>query len=139
MCQDHEQLFSALRKSSFRRRFTLKRRERTYMDRHGMDLVLAHARRFVEERLQPAHPIHDGKQTPMRGHPVFVAQHATATCCRSCLWRWHKIPRYRPLTDAQIERVVAVIGYWLASQGQNGPPNQHVSAEPDLFSAQRSG
>ncbi len=26
----------------------------------------------------------------MKGHPVFVAQHATATCCRECIRKWHK-------------------------------------------------
>jgi hypothetical protein len=34
----------------------------------------------------------------MRGHPVFIAQHATATCCRGCLAKWHDIPAGRALT-----------------------------------------
>ncbi|WP_251023391.1 DUF4186 family protein [Streptomyces sp. ISL-10] len=31
--------------------------------------------------------------------PVFVAQHATATCCRTCLERWHVVPAGRALDD----------------------------------------
>ena len=53
----------------------------------------------------------------MRGHPVFVAQHATATCCRSCLHKWHAIPRGRALDDDEIGRVVAIVLAWLADQG----------------------
>ena len=63
--------------------------EREYLDRKGLDVVLAHAADFIEKRLAPAYPTNDGKQTPMRKHPVFVAQHATATCCRGCLEKWH--------------------------------------------------
>jgi len=44
-----------------------------------------HARDFVNECLAPELPKNDGKQTPMKNHPVFIAQHATATCCRKCL------------------------------------------------------
>jgi hypothetical protein len=77
--------------------------------------VLDHARGFVIERLAPAKPRNDGKQTPMRGHPAFAAQHATATCCRGCLEKWHYIPRGEPLTDEQIEYVLEVLGRWLQS------------------------
>ena len=52
-----------------------------------MDVVLAHARALLEERIAPANPPNDGKQTPMLGHPVFVAQHATASCCRAVAWQ----------------------------------------------------
>jgi hypothetical protein len=61
----------------------------------------------------PAAPRNDGKQTPYRGHPVFVAQHATATCCRTCLERWHALPKGRELTAAQQGYVVDVICRWI--------------------------
>src|SRR3546814_7102519 len=60
--------------------------------------------RIVEKRLAPAEPVNDGKQTPMRGHPVLIAQHATATCCRSCLAKWHGIPAGRLLDAAEQRR-----------------------------------
>ena len=82
----------------------------------GTETVLAHARDFVAQRLAPARPANDGKQTPFRGHPVFVAQHATATCCRGCLSKWHGIPAGRPLTADEQDHVVAAIERWLDMQ-----------------------
>ena len=46
---------------------------------------------IIFKREAPAFIHNDGKQTPTKGHPVFVAQHATATCCRECIRKWHKI------------------------------------------------
>ena len=73
-------------------------------------------RDFVRQRLAPARIPNDGKQTPMRGHPVFIAQHATATCCRGCLKKWHDIPKGRELTDKEQEYVVSIIMNWLYRQ-----------------------
>lgn len=70
----------------------------------------------VVKRLAPALPANDGKQTPMRGHPVFIAQHATATCCRGCLAKWHNIPQGVSLSEEQQRYIVAVIYHWLVVQ-----------------------
>ncbi len=80
-----------------------------------------HARDLITKRLAPAEPYHDGKQTPYRGHPVFVAQHATATCCRSCLLRWHQIPKGRELTREERGYVVDVICRWIEREVANPP------------------
>jgi hypothetical protein len=112
-----DDVFAALAGSAFRRRFRLQEREREYLRTRGADTVLAHARDFVARRLAPADPVNDRKQTPYRGHPVFVAQHATATCCRSCLEKWHGIPRGRELTADEQEHVVAALARWLDGQG----------------------
>lgn len=106
-------LFERLARSTFRSRFHLREAERAYLERKGIAEVLEHARRFVAERLAPAEPANDGKQTPYRNHPVFVAQHATGTCCRGCVSKWHGIPKGRPLTEEEQERLVRVIGAWL--------------------------
>jgi hypothetical protein len=90
------------------------------MRAQGGAAVLAHAHAFVAERLAPARPANDGKQTPFRGHPVFVAQHATATCCRGCLSKWHGIPAGRPLTADEQGHVVAAIERWLDMQLSTG-------------------
>ena len=59
------------------------------------------------------------KQTPMKGHPVFIAQHATATCCRGCLKKWHRIEKERALNDDEVEFVVEmVLGWILEKAGQ---------------------
>lgn len=111
-----DELFAALARSRFRRSFALGPKEREYLAAKGATTVLGHARDFIAQRLAPAAPRNDGKQTPFRGHPVFVAQHATATCCRGCLAKWHGIERGRPLTAEEQAHVVAAIARWLEDQ-----------------------
>lgn len=111
--RDLDRVFDGLAGSAFRRRFALGPKERQYLAEKGLPTVLEHARDFVGKRLAPAEPARDGKQTPFRGHPVFVAQHATATCCRGCLAKWHGIAGGRALTEAEQAHVVAAIGRWL--------------------------
>jgi hypothetical protein len=114
--RDLDDAFAALEKSSFRRRFALGPKERDYLAAKGMGTIIDHARDFIAGRLAPAAPANDGKQTPFRGHPVFVAQHATATCCRSCLAKWHGIAAGRELTAEEQARAVAAIERWLVAQ-----------------------
>ena len=114
--RDLDDLFTALAESSFRSRFALNQQHREYVRQKTLPVVLQHARRFVLERLAPAEPRNDGRQTPMKGHPAFAAQHATATCCRSCLAKWHYIEQGRLLSPEQIEYVVEVIQRWLRMQ-----------------------
>ena len=99
--------------SEFRSRFRLSRGERAYLAERGWEVIRAQAEKVVRERLAPARPARDGRQTPMRGHPVFTAQHATATCCRGCLAKWHGIPAGRQLSDAEIRYAVEMILGWL--------------------------
>ena len=114
--RDLDDVFGRLGTSGFRRRFRLGERERAYLSQRGLPTVLDHARDFISKRLAPAEPLNDGKQTPMRGHPVFIAQHATGTCCRSCLAKWHGITAHRPLSAAEQNHVVRAIGRWLEQQ-----------------------
>lgn len=111
--RDIDELFDALGRSPFRQRFALGPKERAYLTTKGRETVLEHAASFVAQRLAPAMPANDGKQTPFRGHPVFIAQHATATCCRGCLAKWHGIERGHDLTAAEQAHVVATIARWL--------------------------
>ena len=113
-----DQVFERLARSSFRRRFRLGAKDRAYLEVRGLSAVLAHARDFIEMRLGPAEPANDGKQTPYSGHPVFVAQHATATCCRSCLAKWHGIAIGRPLEPGDKARILALIERWLRDQAR---------------------
>ncbi len=111
-----DEVFAQLQRSSFRQRFRLQGPEREYLVRKGLDEIMAHAAEFIGKRLAPAEPANDGKQTPMRKHPVFVAQHATATCCRGCLEKWHAIPKGRELSAEERQHVLDVIRRWLKSQ-----------------------
>ena len=105
-----------LAQQPFRRKFTLRGRERATAQTRGPNVIRAHAEQLIRERVAPAQPRKDGKQTPYRGHPVFVAQHATATCCRTCLQKWHEIEKGADLTDEQVTYVVDVLLRWMARQ-----------------------
>ncbi len=109
-------LWKRLSQSKFRSSFSMKANDRSYVSEKGMDKVREHACDFIRKRLAPAEIANDGKQTPMRGHPVFVAQHATATCCRGCLEKWHHIPKGRELTEIEQEYVVNVIMEWISRE-----------------------
>lgn len=110
---DVDLVLTKLNASSFRRSFRLKGSDLAYLQQKGIDAILQHAADFIASRLAPAKPDKDGKQTPYKGHPVFVAQHATATCCRSCLQKWHNLPKGKPLTEEEQNYIVSVIGKWL--------------------------
>ena len=115
--RDADALFAALARSRFRSRFRLNPKDRAYLAAKGLPTVLDHGRDFIARRLAPAAPVNDGCQTPMRGHPVFVAQHATATCCRGCLAKWHGLPAGRPLDAAEQAYVLGVLEAWLSETG----------------------
>lgn len=106
-------LAGRLARSRFRSRFRLNERDAAYAADRGHATLRIHAEEFVRRRLAPAVPHNDGRQTPWRGHPVFVAQHATGTCCRKCLARWHGIGAGRALDDDEVHYVVDVIAAWL--------------------------
>lgn len=125
--RDLDELFAALSRAKFRAGFQLQGKDLRYLRDKGLDTVLQHADDFVAKRLAAAEPINDGKQTPYRGHPVFVAQHATACCCRTCLEKWHRIPRGRALTEAERAYIRRVLGRWL-SASLSGPAQSGESA-----------
>ena len=105
-----------LQKSPFRSKFRLSDKDRAYINEKGVDVIRSHAADFVRTRLAPADIPNDGKQTPMRGHPVFIAQHATACCCRGCLEKWYRVPKGKELTSLQQERIVNLIMAWIERQ-----------------------
>ena len=109
----YHEAFAKLGRSSFRSRFRLTAELRRYIGEKGIDAIRRHAEDFVRTRLAPAHPAADGRQTPMRGHPVFVAQHATATCCRTCLNKWWKVPVGVPLANDRQSKIVGLIMAWI--------------------------
>ncbi|MEG3109873.1 MULTISPECIES: DUF4186 domain-containing protein [Pantoea] len=117
-----DDLFQRLSRSPFRQRFALGKIEYDYCLNKGEVQVREHAADFIKQRLAAAEPTNDGKQTPMRGHPVFIAQHATGTCCRGCLRKWHAIPQHQALTTEQQAYAVEVILHWIHQQMQKPAP-----------------
>ena len=112
----YDDLFERLSRSKFRSGFRLNTKDARYLQAKGLARVLLHGREFLMDRLAPAFPLNDGEQTPMRGHPIFVAQHATGTCCRSCLAKHHQIEKNRELTESEVKHLVLVLGEWLKRQ-----------------------
>ena len=111
-----EELFEKLSKSKFRSKFKLKEKDLEYIETKGLDTIRSHACDFISKRVAPAEIPNDGKQTPMRGHPVFIAQHATACCCRGCIEKWHHFPKGVQLNTRQQEYLVNVIMEWIKRQ-----------------------
>jgi hypothetical protein len=107
---------ASLKQSKFRSKFKLTQKDRDYIATKGLKTIKDHAFQFVNSRIAPDFPKNDGKQTPMRGHPVFIAQHATATCCRGCIKKWHGIGKGRALNEKEIDFVVVLIMGWIEQQ-----------------------
>ena len=119
-----EQTFLRLKQSPFRSKFHLTKKDKKYIEEKGMDAIEKHAADFVRTRLAPAEMPNDGKQTPMRGHPVFIAQHACACCCRGCLYKWYHIPKGRELTENEQERIVKLLMAWIEKQLEINEPQE---------------
>ena len=109
-------ILNKLSQSKFRNSFRLKQKDIDYINQKGLDTIKKHAQDFISKRVAPAYVANDGKQTPMRGHPVFIAQHATATCCRKCINKWHKFPMGTQLTQQQQDYIVELIMKWIKQQ-----------------------
>lgn len=114
--QTVDEALAKLQKSKFRSGFHLDEKNVRYIDEKGLDVIRSHAADFVAKRLAPAEIPNDGKQTPMRGHPVFVAQHACACCCRGCLNKWYRVPQGRALTESEQRRIVNLLMAWIEKE-----------------------
>ena len=112
-----EDLLDSLSKSKFRGSFHLNKKMKNYVKEKGFDKIKSDARDLITKRIASENPNNDGKQTPMRQvHPVFIAQHACACCCRSCLEKWHKIPKGRDLTEKEINYIVNLLMLWIKKE-----------------------
>ncbi|PJM78333.1 DUF4186 domain-containing protein [Bifidobacterium scaligerum] len=107
------QTLERLSHSQFRAKFVLSDKDRAYARSKGKAVIDRHAHEMLRDRVGAAEPKNDGRQTPWRGHPVFTAQHATATCCRGCIEKWHHIAQGRALTDDEIDRLSNLVMAWI--------------------------
>ena len=113
----YKQLFERLDNSKFRSSFHLKQKDIDYIKRKRTGYNQTTCRGVLSQKREaPAYIANDGKQTPMRGHPVFIAQHATATCCRDCIRKWHKMQPGKELSQVQQEYLVDVIMTWIQKE-----------------------
>ena len=114
-----DEAFARLARSKFRSRFKLAADDLAYIERVGLETIRRHAGDFVREKLGPAEPMNDGRQTPMRGHPVFKAMHGSAMCCRGCMEKWWKVKRGVPLSDSQKAKAVDFLMAWVERRMTN--------------------
>jgi exodeoxyribonuclease V alpha subunit len=105
-----------LSKSKFRSSFHLSEKDKDYVNEKGLYKIREHATDIITSRLAPAYIPNDGKQTPTKGHPVFIAQHACALCCRGCMNKWYKVKKGVPLTSTQIEKCVNLLMAWIEKE-----------------------
>jgi hypothetical protein len=113
---DLDEVFRKLSLSAFRRKFRLQGRELAYLRTWGLPHVMKQAAELLRQRVAPAQPKNDGRQTPWRNHPVFVAQHATGTCCRGCIEKTYGIAKGHDLSAEELQQLLAAIERWLSSQ-----------------------
>ncbi|MCD7102263.1 DUF4186 domain-containing protein [Pseudoclavibacter sp. 13-3] len=117
-------VLTRLARSAFRAKFCLTKADADYARQRGRATIASHARDLLAKRIGAAHPLHDGRQTPYHGHPVFPAQHATATCCRGCVEKWYGIPKGRELTAEELDRLAAVVLAWIDRDLQRDAANR---------------
>ena len=109
-------ILERLSKSKFRSSFHFNKNMKDYINEKGLDKIKEHAYDFINQRLKPKYIENDGKQTPMKGHPVFIAEHATATCCRGCLYKWHHIEKNKELNEKEVKYIVDLIINWIKNE-----------------------
>ncbi len=109
----YNNVINKLQKSKFRSSFKLKQKDIDYINEKGMSMIKRHAVDFINQKLAPSNSENDGKQTPMKNHPVFIAMHACACCCRTCLYKWHKIPMNKELTKDEKNYIYGLLIYWI--------------------------
>lgn len=118
-----DEALQKLQRSRFRSRFHLTAKDRAYIRDKGMDAIRRHGADFIAARLAPAVIPNDGAQTPMRGHPIFVAQHACACCCRGCLNKWYRVPEGRALTPEEQRRILNLLMEWIRREYEQEDSN----------------
>ena len=120
--QTIQEAIEKLDRSKFRSSFRLTEKDREYLNEKGPEVIRWHACEFVQQKLAPLDPPNDGKQTPMRGNPVFKAMHATACCCRGCLSKWYMVQLHRVLSANEQERIVNLLMAWLEKEDPDFTP-----------------
>ena len=79
--------------------------------KRGRKAIRKKAEEIIAKKI--GHPIRthfDKMCTPKKGSEIIhYGKHATATCCRICLERWHNIPQDVDLTEQQIDYCASLI------------------------------
>lgn len=118
--EDNKQLIDQtlfhLAKTKYRRQYVLSPKLKEYCRQTGMEKLRRKAFEIVREKVSSPYYKGEGRQTPLDGHPIYIAMHATGTCCRTCLEVWHSIVSGRRLTEKDIIYIVDTIMEWIKRQ-----------------------
>ena len=115
-----DEILKRISMSKFRNSFHLNKKMKKYVQEKGYDTIRSHAYDFINTRIRPEVINNDGKQTPMRQvHPVFIAQHACACCCRKCLEKWYHIKNNKELTNEEVDFIVNLLIAWIKKEMGN--------------------
>jgi hypothetical protein len=115
MEENIKNILQRLKRSKFRSLFHLKEKDILFIQEHGINKIRRDGLDLMTKRLK-IKTENDGRQTPWEGHPVFVAQHATATCCRKCIQKWHRISQEKKLSENEINYLVELAIFWIKSE-----------------------
>jgi len=84
--------------------------------RKGRIALLGQAAQRIAKSVGVESPFRDGQQTPFSGNAIYYAQHATASCCRTCIEYWHNIPKGRALTNDEQEYLTKLVTLYIADR-----------------------
>ena len=104
-----EEVFSKLNKTGRISNFSLGDAEIEYVSSRGIEILRLHATDFIQKRIAPKEPKNDGHQTPAKGHPVFLAQHACGCNDRDSVEQFFGFKKGSLLKEKEVNLIVDVI------------------------------
>ena len=111
-----EEVFSKLNKTGRISNFSLGDAEIEYVSSRGIEILRLHATDFIQKRIAPKEPKNDGYQTPAKGHPVFLAQHACGCNDIDSVEQFFGFKKGSLLKEKEVNLIVDVIVSWLEDQ-----------------------
>lgn len=111
-----------LKRSKFRSSFKLDEKDIDTINKKGFEIIRQHAFEILNNRIKIKKQ-NDGRQTPLKGYFIFIAQHATATCCRGCIKKWYNIPENSVLSNQQLDFFADLLVFWIKQQIKKNTPS----------------
>ena len=83
--------------------------------KRGKNLILDRAKEIITKKIAKIpEGYYDYLCTKKEGSEIInYAQHATGTCCRNCLERWHNIPQDIILSEKQVDYCVGLVKLYI--------------------------
>lgn len=131
---DVEHTFTELHLELIRHHFwhvDIDERARDHALRKGRVALLGSVANRIAKAVAVENPFRDGQQTPFQGNVIYYAQHATASCCRTCIEYWHGIEKGRALTAEEQDYLVQLVTLYIDDRLPDLPDGPtHVPRRP---------